>query len=310
MPESHDVIFNRGQQTLAVWNTFASTFTVGTLTLAQHQTDVAAIHAAANERDLAQDAVDDARSARDTAFAIISNLCVRVPRAIEGQIEPNSPFHDEIADCRAIDPDTQDKALARARRVINLWARYNTARTAMTPPLPVLTVGVYVVAGLQTAITQHPPIMQVVADKESLLSRKRSELRAAAVKVDQDNKRWFAAWEGQFSPGTPERDALSQIDTGSGTPLPDALEIATASATGPGRIGIAYVQGGGDHATTLELLWQRVGADSSYLNAAPAQPDGQEIQDGFVSGQTIKFKTRAVNSTGEVESGIKQVVMP
>ncbi len=310
MSEFHDGIYSRGQQTLAVWNTFAADFTVGALALAQHQADVARIQTAANARDLAQDAVDDARTARNASFQTIADLCVRVPRAIEGQIETGSPFHDEIAECRAIDLDSQDAVLARARRVVNLWARYNTARAAMTPPLLALTVGPQTAAGLQGLVTQHAALMQVVADKESLLGRKRSELKAAASVVDQDNKRWFAAWEGQFPAGSPEREALKQIDTGNATPPPEPLEIATAGATGVGRIAIAYVPGGGDHATTLELLWQRIGLDPDYTNSAPAQPGGQEIQDGFVSGQTIKFKTRTANSSGETESGIKQVVMP
>lgn len=65
MPEFHEEVHTRNQQTGAVWNTHAPGFKVGKLTLTQHLANGAALFTAANVRDLAQDALDDARAVRD-----------------------------------------------------------------------------------------------------------------------------------------------------------------------------------------------------------------------------------------------------
>ena len=309
MPEFHDDIHSRGQQTIGVWGTFAPAFTVGPLTLALHTTDVAAILTAATARDTQQDAVDDARAVRDANFIFLSDLGVRAPRAIEGQIAVDDDLHREIADVRAIESTGQDSAQARIRRVISLWTRTNTKRAAAVPPLPALLVGTTTVAQLQTALDNHPGLMQNVENEKAELNRKRADLRNAASKVDKNNKRWFAAWEGNFAEGTPERDALSQIDTGPQTPVPSALEIGTVTAQAGGQFTVPFVAGGGAHATTELLLWQVVGVDAGFTHQVTLTGHSPKvIATGAAPGATVNFKTRESNSVGQTESAVKSAV--
>jgi hypothetical protein len=63
-------------------------------------------------------------------------------------------------------------------------------------------------------LTAHTQALQEVENKVSALSRKKSQLRATTTKVADNNKRWYSAWRGQFAEGSAERDALSQISTG------------------------------------------------------------------------------------------------
>ena len=101
MPEFHEDAHSRGQQTIGVWGTFAPGFNVDTLTLALHTAEVNAIPAAAAARDTQQDVVDDARTARNNNFDFLSDLGVRAPRAIEGQLPAGDNLHGEIDDVRA-----------------------------------------------------------------------------------------------------------------------------------------------------------------------------------------------------------------
>lgn len=309
MPELHEEVHTRNQQTGAVWNTHAAGYKVGQLTLAQHLTNGSALFTAANTRDLAQDAVDDARAVRDNNFVLLSKLDVAFPRNVEGQLEEEDDFHGEVADCRAIEVVSQEDAIARARRVVSLVTRVNTARAALVPPLAAITVkhpdgsGTDVtVANLTTAMNNHPGLMQTVQDRIADLNKARNALRKAAGKVDRDNKRWFAAWEGTYPDGSVERDALSQIDTGPHTPAPSALEINTVTPAAGGSFAAVYVAGGGNHATTLHLQWKVVGVDAEFGHDTLVVLAGQSVATGAAAGVDVTFRTKAHNSQGTTYS--------
>ncbi len=310
MTEYWETTYARGLQTIGVWQAFAPTFTAGEMTLAGHQTDAAALTTAAHERELQQDVVDVARSTRDTNMRMLEDPCIRFPRLLEGCLTAEDELHAEIADIRSVNPDSPDRVMQRARRVISLWKRVNALRAAASPSQTELKVGTQTVAELQTVLERHAALLQAVETERGKLTLRREGLRSLASKVDRNNKRWFAAWEGNFAEGSPEREALRQINTGQDTPIPTVLEIAVVAPIGPGAVAITYTEGGGYRATSLELLWQRVGMDAGYTNRTLAVPAGQEIRDGFANGMTINFKTRVGNSTGEVESVIKPVLMP
>lgn len=310
MSEYWELIYQRGLQTIGVWQTFASTFTVGDINLTGHMADVHSLQGRANERDIQQDTVDIARSARDQNIGQMEDLCVRFPRLLEGILPPDDPLHAEISDIRSVIPNTPDRTAQRSRRSLSLWRRVNGLRAAATPLQPPLLVGSKTEADLQTILDNQGPLMQTIETERGKLTARRETLRLLAVKVDQANKRWFAAWEGFFPESSPERNALSQIDTGSALPPPTALEIASASASGPRQITVSYAPDGGDRATSLRLFWQRVGLDTDFANSTTAIPAGQQLTDGFVSGQIIHFKTRASNSSGSAESEVMAVLMP
>lgn len=310
MSEYWEDIYHRGQQTVGVWSTFAPAFTAGEVTLASHTTDTAALQTKANERDVQQDVVDVARDTRDVNLRFMEDLCVRFPRKLEGDLAPADPLHSEIADLRLINPNTPDAVAARTRRTISLWNRVNAQRAAAVPPLPAFHVGGTLVAALDTALTNQNTLLQAIENERGKLAQKREALRVLATKVDDNNKRWFAAWEGEFTNGSPERNALSQIDTGSPTPEPDALEINTVTATPPDQVAVTYVAGGGNNATSFKLKWRIETVDADFVHEAVLNLAGQTVVVPGASGKTVSFKAVATNSTASTDSAVKTVVMP
>ena len=307
MAEFFEAVHQRGQQTLAVWNTHAATFQVGALTLAAHTTDVALLMTHVNDRDVQQDVQDDAVLARDANFGALRDIVVRVPQLIEATLEDDDRLHSDLDDVFAVDPNRTHGGMERARRVVSLWNRVNILRAAMTPALPALTLGATTVANLQTLLTNHPGLLQTVEDERSELNQKTSLLKTTSRRIDRNNKRWYAAWSQNFAIGSPENDALSQIDTGPTTPAPSALEIDTLTAAGT-SVQVAYVAGGGDHATTLVLLWRVVGIDPDFGHATAVNLAGQTIGP-FSAGDEIQFKTRGSNSTGDTDSTVKSITL-
>ena len=307
MAEFFEAIHQRGQQTLAVWNTHAPTFQVGALTLATHTTDVALLLTHVNDRDVQQDVQDDAVLARDANFNSLRDIVVRVPQLIEATLEDDDLLQSDLDDVYAVEPNRTHGGMERARRVVSLWNRVNLLRAAMTPALPALTLGTTTVANLQTLLTNHPALLQTVEDERSELNQKTSVLKTTSRRIDRNNKRWYAAWSKNFAVGSPENDALSQIDTGPTTPAPSALEIATLTAAGT-SVQVAYVAGGGDHATTLVLLWQVVGIDPDFGHATPVNLAGQTVGP-FSPGDVIQFKTRGSNSTGDTDSAVISITL-
>ena len=307
MVEFFEGVHQRGQQTLAVWNTHAPTFQVGALTLAAHTTDVALLLTHVNDRDVQQDVQDDVVLARDANFNALRDIVVRVPQLIEATLEDDDLLQSDLDDAYAVEPNRTHGGMERGRRVISLWNRVNTVRAAMTPALPALTLGATTVANLQTLLTNHPALLQTVEDERSELNQKTGVLKMTTRRVDRNNKRWYGAWSKNFANGSAENDALSQIDTGPTTPVPSALEIATLTAAGT-RVQVAYVAGGGDHATTLVLLWLVVGIDPDFGHATPVNLAGQAIGP-FSAGDEIQFKTRGSNSTGDTDSAVVSITL-
>lgn len=312
MPEFHEVVHTRGQQTIGVWGTFASGLKVGQLTLAQHTTDVAAIFTAASQRDSAEAALDDARLAVSNLRLSLADLTIRFPRAIEGQIEPGSDLHKNIEECRNIEPNTPENAVARGRRAVILLTAYNAERAAATPPDPEFTIKNAVpgepdmkLSDLQGMVDDMPDLEQEVEDAKSELNKKRSALKKATTKVDKNNKRWFDAWSGNFPDGSDELAALSQIDTGPHTPEPSALEIDEVTPAAGGSFAASYVAGGGNHATTLHLQWKVVGVDAEFGHDTLVILAGQTVATGATVGADVTFRTKAHNSQGTTYSAEK-----
>ena len=72
---------------------------------------------------------------------------------------------------------------------------------------------------------------------------------------------------------------------------------------------MAFVAGGGAHATTLLLLWQVVGTDAAFTNqTALADTNPKVLALGLSPGRTVNFKSRVSNSVGQAESAVKSGV--
>lgn len=209
-------ILQRAQQSLAVWQTHSPGFAVRGLTLASHTADVAALSPAGQAAEDAQEVADDARAARDAVQAAVAEINTRLPRKLDGDLMPDDPFHADLEDIRRVDSDSGKGIQQRGQKVIAVWKKLNARNAAASPVIAPLAVGGVTLATFTAQVESLPGQQQTVEDKEALLRDARGDLRKLAAKVDAANKRWYAAWQGEFAAGTPEGDALGQIDTESG----------------------------------------------------------------------------------------------
>ncbi len=305
--ESWQSVASRGQASTAVWRTHSPGFTVGEITLVLHQTDVDNLPVAAQAVVTQEDLVDTARNARDMVIDLIKDLAIRFPRKLDGELGARDPFHADLKHIRVVEMDGLDSVVTRGQRALSLWVKFNARRVAAggTPFL----VGGSAVAVLSAALIDLPVKTQEVANEVSDLTDLRSDLLALKDKVDTNNKRWFAAWEGEFSVGSPERNALSQIDTGSPTPLPTVLEIAPPLVAVDGTtVQVNYAAGGGAHASVRMLQFHIVG-EPEWGNEEPVTEPSQTVNNGAFALALVRFRTRVSNSTGEVFSPAVEIQM-
>ena len=248
------IILQRGQQTIAVWNQHAPGFTVGTgaakLTLAAHSAEVAALAPLGQGVENDQEPLDDARAERDGLAGEIGSFSVRLMRKLDGELAPDDTLHGDLGDVRAVRLVSLADALTRGQKTVAPWLKYNGRRAAAQPPEGPVLVGGKTQAQYAAMVAALPGKMQAVETLESDLNRARGDLRRLAAKVDSANKRWYAAWQGEFPAGTPEGDALSQITTegggaGSGEPGENPTPPPPPPLPGVATLGAATPQGDG-----------------------------------------------------------------
>lgn len=215
MSEYWQPILQRNQDTCGVWGTHAPAFLVGELTLAVHQADGTQLAVLAQLKTDQEGVVDAARDARDANQALIRDLCIRVPRLLEGSLPVGDALLDNVAAVQAMPMDGVRTIQLRGQALRTLWTEGNARRAALVPPQGPLLAGAQGVAVLAAALSAEEGLERAVSDTRGVLSDRRSDLRLLATRVDRNNKRWYVAWLGNFPAGTPENDALSQIDTGS-----------------------------------------------------------------------------------------------
>lgn len=218
---TYQEILTRGQQTTGVWEHFAPTLTFGTLALAGHQADVAAMPGADQLVVDAEAVIDERRDLRDGTLAQVKEIATRLPRLAAGSLAPDDSLQDDIEHLQRIDMHSEEGILDRGRTTLTLWTGVNAQRAAATPAQPALTMpkaggGTWAVADLAAALTAVSQLEQDVKDAAAPLSEKRSARRRLASRTDRNNKRWFEAWGAHFPEGTAEHDALSQITTEGG----------------------------------------------------------------------------------------------
>lgn len=302
MNDSWQTILQRQQQTNAVWTLHSPTFTVGGLTPAAHAADGALLEPRAQAVVTQEDAVDSARNARDASVALITDLSIRAPRKMDGELALRDPFHADLKQIRSIEITGLTTAVTRGQRTLSLWQKLNARNAAAVPVVPPLLVGGKSAADLAAALEGLPELTQAVENQASLLNDRRSDLQEIKERVYSNNIRWYAAWQGEFEVGSPERNALSQIDTGAATPPPTMLEIAPPLvAVDASTVQVNYAAGGGEHASELELQWYADG-DPEWSNVLPAELPSTVVSSPAIEGKLVHFRTRVKNSVAEVFS--------
>ncbi len=234
---------------------------------------------------------------RDTNFELLRDLNVRVPQAIEGNLEDGDVLLGELADVRAVTGQGQEGVMNRTRKVISLWNLVNTSRAAAT--LPALEVGETTVANLAAALDAHPELLQDVEDEGAVLSRLKGQLARTDARVDRNNKRWYVAWSGNFLAGSPEIDALSQIDTGPSAPAPVGKAVIT-HAVFVAAGSKAYMDFDADHATKF-AVWRKAPGESTFTVRVDGLEEGTFDDAGLTPG-TYQYQVVGSNSGGNGEA--------
>lgn len=304
MAEAYQEVHQRGLQTNGVWGQHSPAFKAGKLTLTAHTADVGDILTKASLWEASNSALETVRDARDTLDTEVKSLCVHGPDAIEGDLEEGEELLDDLDPIRAIRMTNPQKSLERGRKLVPAWTKANLRRTTAVPPDPELKAKGMTLAQFQTKMTDLTTALQTVETKVSDERKAAGALKRAFQKVDQQNKKWFVAWQGEFAEGTPERDALDQIDTGN-APAPVALQIETVTPAAGGSFAVDYTAGGGAHASALLLQWQVVGVDADFGHDTAVNQAGQTVATGASAGATVKFRTKATNSVGATYSTVK-----
>jgi hypothetical protein len=296
--------YQRGLQTNGVWGQHSPTFKAGKLTLAAHTADVSDIPTKASLWEATVSALETVRDLRDTLDTEVKSLCVHGPDAIEGDLEEGEELLDDLDPIRAIRMTNPQKTLERGRKLVPAWTKANLRRTTAVPPEPELKAKGVTLAQFQAKMADLTTALQTVETKLSEERKAAGALKRATEKVDRQNKKWFVAWQGEFAEGTPERDALDQIDTGN-APAPTALQIETVTPSAGGSFAVDYTAGGGAHASALLLQWQVVGVDADFSHDTAVNQAGQTVATGASAGTAVKFRTKATNSAGVTYSTVK-----
>ena len=299
--EAHEVTKQRAQATLAVWMQFVPSLKVGTQGHADLGELIDEFEPLVQARTLAQDDFDAAFRAVQNALLRMKILGTKVPQIMEAQLDENTGIMKDVDDLYAVSPRTEGTILKRARMLYPVWERANAALAALTPPQAPITrpiAGtVYTVALLKGLLDGYTELVKAMSTEQEALEKQRSDLRTLDRTADQLNKRWYKLVKASYDEGSPEYEALNRIPTEPSTPAPDPVEIATVTQGGEAglQVLVAYVPGGGDHATTKLVKWQVVGVDTEFTHSAPWDASGNALGP-FTVGKVVRIITEVSNS--------------
>jgi hypothetical protein len=301
--EYWEITKQRAQQTLPVWTQYVPALVVNGQGTAALSTLIDGFEPLVQQRTVAQDDFDAAFRAGQDALLRMKVLGTKIPVLIEGHLEENVGIMKDVDDLYATNPRNESNILKRLRQLLPVWERANAAMAAMTPAQPAITRSmggvVYTVALATTLLDGYTALVNTISTKAEALDMKRAALRAHDRTADQLNKRWYKIVKAQNDPGTAVYDALAGITTEPSTPAPETIEIESVTQGGETgmQVLVAYVPGGGAHATTKLIKWQVVGVDADFTNSTTLDASGNAIGP-FVQGKVIKVITEVANSSG------------
>lgn len=301
--EYWEITKQRAQETLPVWTQYLPELKIGTLGTADLEGLIDGFEPLVQERTAAQDVFDAAYRAGQDALLRMKVLGTKIPAIIEGHLDENTALMKDLDDVYATSPRTEGTILKRLRDLLPVWARANAAMAALNPSQPPITRTVggvtYTVVLAKALLDGYTDLIKTLKDNEELLDAKRAELRGHDRAVDQLNKKWYKVVKATADAGSDLAEALGGITTEPGTPAPETIEINTVVQGGEGglQVLVAYVPGGGAHATTKLIKWQVVGVDAGFDHTLPLDASGNALGP-FTVGQVVKVITEVSNSSG------------
>ena len=118
-----------------------TTFKLKNLDRTQHGTLVDSLPVLAQGRDNAENDLTDALAAKNTVFAKLLDLVIRVPGVIDGVLDDEDELKAQLDAIYGVDADaSEDHTLRRARLVLPFWTDVNAACAAAVPPEPPITL--------------------------------------------------------------------------------------------------------------------------------------------------------------------------
>lgn len=312
--EYWEITKSRAQETLPVWTQYLPTFKVSGKGTADLSAYIDGFEPLVQARTDAQDNFDACFRAAQDALLRMKVLGTRVPAMIEAQLDEDEGLMDDVDDLYATAPRTESSILKRLRMLLPVWVRANAALAAKTPAEPPVIRAVggvsYTAATAKTLLESYTAVINDLQDKQALLDQTRMALRAHDRACDQLNKRWYKAVKAGNDPGSDVYEALSGITTEPSTPVPETIEINTVLQGGDSglEVLVAYVPGGGAHATTKLIKWQLVGVDPGFDHSAPLDASGN-ILGPFTEGQTVKIITEVSNSVGTRTTAPRTIII-
>lgn len=309
MAEYWQDIERRAQATAAVWQAHFAGLALGTTDAAAFVAMTEDLPGLAQARDDAAQVLDGARQARDLASRAIRGVCLRVPKIIEGRLDPGSGAADDLDKVYAIRPRTFDTAVARGRALLPVWRAADAWLAAQAPTQTAIVCGTLDADGFGAALENFGPRMQAVADAELGHDSGRDDLRGAARGVELLCIRFLKAAKGISEPDTPARAALDTIPRRTRNHLPRTLRITAFTQGGAGGLELtaAYAPYELKPDETAALQYRRTDIDADWLSV-PYDPGGNAIGP-FAAGQTVRARTRVTNPRGSREGGVRQLTL-
>lgn len=301
--EYWEITLDRAQKTLPVWQTFVPTQNVRTLLPADLQTLIAGFQPLVQARVTAQDEADAAFRAVQSALLKMKLLGTKIPVFIEIQLAEDEGILQDVADLYAVNPRTESTILKRASMLLPVWQKANTKLAAMTPPQEPLTLNIqgqaYTAALLQALLTGQAALNGALAAKNLALNGAREALRVHDQACDRLNKDWYRLVKTGAEEGSALLTALEGIPTEPSTPPPETIEIETLTQGGEEgtQALVAYVAGGGVHATAKELQYTLPGDAEPFTHTVPLEAGGNALGP-FAVGTVLTVRTSVGNSAG------------
>ncbi len=309
MAEYWQDIEERAQATISVWGTFFDDLTLGATTLAVFEGLTQALPGLAQDRDDATQALDEARQARDDSSQVMKSAGIRVPKIIEGRLDPESGLIDDLDKVYAIRPWSLKNVFERAKTLLPVWKAANTWLTSRVPAQAQIAFGSGDLEDFSDRLGAYPALTQAVKDKGLLDDKATDALAKAAREVEKLCIRFLKAAGGIADPGSPAESSLDTIPTTTVSNLPATLRMTSFSQGGTDGLQLlaTYSPYGLGPGETAVLQYKRVDIDFDW-QSVPYDASGNAIGP-FETGQTVKARTRVTNTSGSRDGGERQLTL-
>ena len=309
--EHYQSTINRTMQTIAVINAYVPTLTVAGTTSAGLTTLITALETSASTRDTTVATSDQAVNAENLASLFIGKLDLALPQAATAELDDEKPVEAGLADLFSeafgITPRTTELRLRRGKKVVAALVKINSYLAAQVRP--VISVAGKTVGDLTTAMNGQPALEQAVENTAADVTSARTNFDTADHVLDRLNKRFYKKLQAEARSNAALAAALPQIDTETDN-LPGTLSIQSVLQGGADQLHIlvSYVNGTGSDADERLLDWMVVGVDADFAHTVAVDLSGNALGP-FLAGQTVKMRTRTVNTHGTRTSATRTLVV-